>query len=95
MTAAFWFQDEERDWELVVVSPDVEEKGTNKLYTTIALMLRRLAGDPDTPLEFPLSRVRLVSPSSLLYREVKRHAGRVGGPAREGPALDSYICKMA
>jgi hypothetical protein len=94
ITAAFWFQDEEEDWKLVVVSSDVEEKGPNKLYTMIALMLKELAIDTNAPLQFPFDRIILVNPHSLLYRRVKQNADPVGGPVREGPALDSYIYKM-
>ncbi len=94
MTAAFWFHKDEEDWKLFVVSPDVEEQGPTKLYTMIALMLRNLAIDPDRPLQFPLDRISLASPSSLIYRTVRRHSGMMYGPVREGFAMDSYIYKM-
>jgi hypothetical protein len=94
IVAAFWFQDEEEDWKLIAVSPDVEEKGPTALYTMIAMMLKDLSVDPNRPLQFPLDRITLVSPYSLLYKMVKQRTGPVGGPVREGYALDSYIYKM-
>jgi hypothetical protein len=94
ITAAFWLHEDEEDWKLVVVSPDVEEKGPNKLYTMIASMLKNLSSDSQKPLEFPLDRIRLASPYSLDYKMVKQHAGPVGGPVREGSVLDAYIYKL-
>jgi hypothetical protein len=82
------------DWKLVVVSPEVEEKGTNRLYTMTALMLKELSADPDKPLQFPLDRIQLVGPNTLLYRSVRDHSGIRYGPVREGYAMDSYIYKM-
>ncbi len=95
MTAAFWFRDEDDDWELVVVSPEVMEKGTNKVYTMVALMLKELSADPCKPLQFPLDRIRVVGPNTLLYQTVRDHSGLRYGPVREGYAMDSYIYKMA
>lgn len=95
MTAAFWFHEDEEDWKLVVVSPDVEEKGPKSLYTMIALRLRDLSMDPDRPLQFPLDRIRLVSPHSLLYKSVRDHSSLRFGPVREGHSRDAYIYKMA
>lgn len=95
MTAAFWFHEDEEDWKLVVVSPDVEEKGPKSLYTTIALRLRDLSMDRDKPLQFPLDRIRLVSPQSLLYKSVRDHSGLRFGRVREGHARDAYIYKMS
>jgi len=94
MTAAFWFHEDEEDWKLVVVSPDVEEKGTNALYTMIAAMLKSLATDPERPLQFPLKRIKLASLNGLLHQTVRRHSGLIYGPVREGYAMDSYIYKM-
>jgi hypothetical protein len=93
-TAAFWFHKDEEDWKLFVVSPDVEEQGPTKLYTMIARMLKDLSSDPDGPLQFPLDRISLASPSSLIYQTVRRHSGLFFGPVREGYAMDSYIYKM-
>jgi hypothetical protein len=95
MTAAFWFHEDEEDWKLIVVSPDVEEKGTNSLYTMILGMLKDLSVDPDRPLQFPFDRIRLMSPQSLLYKRVRDHSGLRFGPVREGHARDAYIYKMA
>ena len=95
MTAAFWFHEDEEDWKLVVASTDVDEQGPTKLYTMIALMLKDLSRDPEIPLQFPLSRIKLVSPQSLLYKRVRDHSGLRFGPGREGRAMDSYIYKMS
>jgi hypothetical protein len=95
ITAAFWFHYEDEDeWRFVVVTPDVEEKGPTALYTMFAAMLNDLSADNRSPLQFPLDRIRPVSPHSLVYKTVKQHAGPVGGPVREGPVLDAYIYKM-
>lgn len=67
------------------------------MYKTILVatdMLKDFSIDPKTPLQFSLDQIKLVSPHSLIYKRVKQHAGPVGGPVREGPALDSYIFKM-
>jgi hypothetical protein len=94
--AAFWYHyEDEDDWKLVVVSPDFEDRGPNALYTTISQMLSELSSDTDRPLQFPLDRVLLVSPHSLLYKMVRDHSGLRYGPVREGAALDSYIYKMS
>ncbi len=93
-TAAFWFHEDDEDWKLVVVTPKVEEKGRTALYEMLGVMLKNLSLDPEAPLQFSLDQIKLVSPHSLLYKQVKQYAGPVGGPVREGPALDSYIYKM-
>jgi hypothetical protein len=92
--AAFWFHSEEEDrWKLVIVSPDLEEQGPIRLYTMVRTMLSNLASDP-AGVKFPFGQIMLVSPNSLLYKSVKQRTGPVGGPIREGPALDAYIYKM-
>lgn len=96
ITAAFWFHFEDEDqWKLVVVSPDVAEKGPKVLYTLLSMVLHDLASDPKAPLEFPLDRIMLVSPYSLLYKMVRQRTGLRVGPAREGLTLDAYIYKMS
>lgn len=95
ITAAFWYHyEDEDDWKLVVVSPDVEDKGPKALYTMISHMLSELSSDAKRPLQFPLDRITLVSPYSLLYKMVRDYSGLRYGPVREGPALDSYIYTM-
>jgi hypothetical protein len=93
ITAAFWFHYED-DWKLVVVSPDVSEKGPRSLYTMISKLLHGLAKDPQKSLQFPLDRIMLVSPYSLLYKMVKQRIGASVGPTREGLTSDAYIYKM-
>lgn len=96
VTAAFWYHIEDEDpWKLVIVSPDVTEKGPKALYMTLSMLLYDLANDPGWPLEFPLDRIMLVSPYSLLYKMVKQRTGLRIGPTREGLSLDAYIYKMA
>lgn len=95
VTAAFWFHfDEEDQWKLVIVSPDVSDKGPKALYTKLSMLLYDLANDLP-PLEFPLERIMLVSPDSLLYKTVKQRTGLRVGAVREGLTLDAYIYKMA
>jgi hypothetical protein len=94
ITAGFWFHEDEEDWKLIVVSPEVEEKGTNKIYTMVVLMLKELAVAPENPLKFPLNRIKVVGPNTLLYKTVRDHSSIRYGPVREGPAFDSYIYKM-
>jgi hypothetical protein len=97
ITAAFWFHyDEQERWKLVVVSPDVSEKGPRALYTGILALLRDLQNDPQTPLQFSFDDITLVSPASLLYKRVKQGSGLHVGPVPEGPSSqDAYIYKMA
>lgn len=98
VTAAFWFHSEEEGrWKLVIVSPDVSDKGPRLLYTMIQTMLSELAKDPKDPVEFALDQIMLVSPFSLLYKRVKQGAGLrvvVGGPLREGLNEDAYVYQM-
>jgi hypothetical protein len=94
IAAAFWFHSEEEGrWKLVVVSPDVDVQGPIRLYTMIQAMLSDSASDP-AGVKFPFGQIMVVSPNSMLYKAVKQRTGPVGGPIREGPALDSYIYKM-
>ena len=93
--AAFWYHSEDDDrWELVIVSPDVADKGPLKLYTTLWKFLDDLAHDPQIPFEFPREDLKIVSPDSLLYKMVKQRSALRLGPVPEGPVLDAYIYKM-
>jgi hypothetical protein len=56
-------------------------------------MLSDLASDP-AGVKFPFGQIMVDSPNSLLYKTVKQRSGPVGGPVREGRALDAYIYKM-
>jgi hypothetical protein len=86
VTAAFWlYLEEEDDWKLVIVSPDVAEKGPFNLYTNIAALLNELSIDPRKPVQMPFARVTLLSPNSLLYQRVKQFSG----------LLDAHVYKMA
>ena len=95
VTAAFWSQSEdEDDWSLVVVSPDVPEKGPTTVYKELLAVLKDLDIKPPGPLHSWWDRIKIISPSSLIYRTLKQQAGPMGGPVREGAALDAYIYKM-
>ena len=85
ITAAFWLYEEEEDeWKLVVVSPDVVTKGPISLYTEIAVLLNNLSVDPQKPIQMPLTTINLVSPNSLLYERVKQFSR----------LLDTHIYKL-
>jgi hypothetical protein len=95
IAAAFWLHSEERDeWELVIVSPDVAEKGSTQVYKEHFATLHNMQTELPRPLNFWWDRIKIVSPSSLSYETVKHHSGLRCGPVREGPALDAYIYKM-
>ena len=70
------------------------KKDQRKSYKKLFAPLHNLQTDLPRPLNFWWDRIRIISPSSLVYQELKQHAGPVGGPVREGPALDAYIYKM-
>lgn len=98
ITAAFWFHFEDEDrWKLIVVSPDVSDKGPKSLYTQLSMLLYDLANDPFKPLQFPLERIMLVTPSSLVYKNVKQGTGfsTTTGPIRQALAEDAYIYRMS
>jgi hypothetical protein len=86
VTAALWlYLEEEDEPKLVIVSPDVAEKGPIDLYTRIAVLLNNLSIDPHKPVQMPLTSITLVSPNSLLYDRIK-HFGRT---------MDSHVYKMS
>ncbi len=86
ITAAFWYcEDEDSEWKLVIVSPDVAEKGSSQLYQRIAVLLNDLSVDLQKPVIMPLSTIRLTTPRSLLYERVRRFSD----------ALDTYVYKMS
>ena len=91
IAAAFWFHFDEEDWKLVVVSPDVPEKGPRALYSEILPILKNFEHDPQAPMQFPFNRVKLESPNTWFYKRVRQQNG---ARAREGEGLDSYIYKM-
>jgi hypothetical protein len=94
VTAAFWSHSEDDDeWQLVIVSPDVAERGPTQVYKMLLVLLNNLNAEAGRTI-VPLDRVMIISPSSLVYKTMKQRSGPVGGPVREGPALDAYIYKM-
>lgn len=95
MTAAFWFHPEDEDeWNLVIISPDVEEKGPRRVYEDVRDLLMNMKTNTPRPERFWWDRIKIIGPSTLIYRRVKQHSGLRFGPVREGPALDAYIYKM-
>jgi hypothetical protein len=95
ITAAFWWnKEDEDDWYLVVVSPDVAEKGPTQVYRQAFELLNNGDVDPPEPFDSWWGRVKIISPVTLIYRNLKQRAGTGDGPVRPGWALDSYIYKM-
>jgi hypothetical protein len=96
VTAAFWSpSDDHDDWHLVVVSPDVADKGAPPVYKEAFATLSNLDLEPPKPLNFWWDRVKIISPVSLIYRNLKQRAGTGDKPVRPGWALDAYIYKMS
>lgn len=95
VTAAFWSNSEEDDdWHLVVVSPDVAEKGSTYVYKQAFAPLHSLDTGSPRPLNFWWDRIKILSPSSLIYEMLKQRAGTGDRPVRPGWAFDAYIYKM-
>jgi hypothetical protein len=95
VTAAFWSNSEdEDDWHVVVVSPDVAEKGPTVVYKQAFEPLHNLDAGRSRPINFWWDRTKIISPSTLIYRNLKHRAGTGDKPVREGWALDSYIYKL-
>jgi hypothetical protein len=95
VTAAFWSQSEdEDDWSLVVVSPDVPEKGPTTVYKELLAVLKDLDIKPPGPLHSWWNLIKIISPASLIYQRAKQYSGSRFGPVKEHPALDAYIYKM-
>lgn len=96
VSAAFWHPSEdEDDWRLIVVSPDVAEKGSTDVYRNAFDLLKNLNVEPPEPFDSWWGRVKIISPGSLVHRNLKQRAGTGDGPVRPGWALDSYIYKMS
>jgi hypothetical protein len=92
ITAAFWFHPEEEDrWQLIIVSPDVSDKGPRQLYTTLWKLLDDFSNDPQNPFKFPLDDIKVIGPYSLLYKMVKERSGAV---PKDYSLEDAYIYKM-
>ena len=85
VTAAFWlYVEEEDEWKLFIVSPDVATVGPNRIYTEIAALLDKFLADPQKPVQMSFSSIKLLSPQTLLYERVKQFSG----------LLDTYIYKL-
>jgi hypothetical protein len=93
ITAAFWWnKEDDDDWYLVVVSPEVAEKGATEVYRHAFELLKNGHVDPPEPFDSWWGRVKIISPVSLIYRRLKERVGT--GAVRPGWALDSYIYRM-
>jgi hypothetical protein len=94
ITAAFWFYfKEEAQWRLTIVSPEVATRGPRFVYTMLSFLLYGLAHDPSNPVEISLDQIRALSPSSLLYEQVKLGRGLIiaRGPIRDLIGEDAYV----
>lgn len=95
VSAAFWWnKEDEDDWYLVVVSPDVAEKGASQVYGRAFDLLHSKDVEPPEPFDSWWGRVKIISPASLIYRRLKERAGTADRPFRPGWAQDSYMYKM-
>jgi hypothetical protein len=95
VSAAFWHPSEdEEDWHLIVVSPDVAERGATEVYRQAFEPLKNLDEETPPSLDSWWGRVKIISPVTLVYRNLKQRAGTGDKPVRPGWALDSYIYKM-
>ena len=67
IAAAFWWnKEDEDDWYLVVVSPDVAEKGPTQVYRQAFELLNNGDVEPPEPLDSWWGRVKIISPASLI-----------------------------
>jgi len=95
ITAAFWHNsDDEDDWHLIIISPDVSEKGPREVYKQAFGPLHSRGKEPGRPENFWWDRVKILSPVSLIYRNLKERAGTSHGHVRRGWAFGAYIYKM-
>jgi hypothetical protein len=95
ITAAFWWnKEDEDDWYLVVVSPEVAEKGATQVYRQAFELLKNGDVAPPEPFDSWWGRVKIISPVTLIYRNLMQRAGTGHRPVRPGWALDSYIYKL-
>jgi hypothetical protein len=79
ITAAFWFYREEDDeWKLMVVSPDVEARGPINLYTRIDVLLNGVATDFNRPLVMPLSRISVTNTPLSRHQPHRPRLSRAG-----------------
>jgi hypothetical protein len=86
ITAAFWFYREEDDeWKLVIVTPEIASKGPINLYSKVAVLLNDLSVDAHSPVVMPLSRITLTTQSSPSYQRIKEFGDAMG---------DAHIYKM-
>ena len=91
--AAFWSPSEEQDnWKLVVVSPDVAEKGPTQVYKQAFASLHNVYTDARRPDNFWWDRIKIISPSRLIYHRLKRLAGTGERPVDHGVGLGNRRC---
>src|SRR6202044_721967 len=58
-------------------------------------LLKNLNVEPPEPFDSWWGRVKIISPASLVYRNLKQRTGTGDKPERRGWALDSYIYRMS
>jgi hypothetical protein len=76
IAAAFWSnKEDEEDWYLVVVSPEVAEKGATTVYKQAYELLHTLDVEPPEPFDSWWGRVKIISAVSLVYGNLKQRAG--------------------
>ena len=86
ISAAFWFYREEDDeWKLVIVTPELVNQGPINLYTKIAVILNNLSVDAPDPVQMSLSTVTLTNQHSPTYQRVKQFGEAFG---------DAHIYKL-
>jgi hypothetical protein len=94
ITAAFWHNsDDEDDWHLIVVSPDVSEKGPREVYKQAFGLLH--GKEPGRPENFWWDRVKIIGSTRLIYRTLRQRAGASDHPVRPGWVWGNYVYKMA
>src|SRR5579863_4096514 len=90
ITAAFWSpSDDEDDWHLVAVSSDVAERGGTEVYKQAHATLDHLKIGSPRSHNFWWDRIKIISPSILIYLRLKDRAGTDDSPLRPGWALGS------
>ena len=95
ITAAFWSPSEDQDdWFLVAVSSDVPERGGTEVYKQAHAVLDNLEIGSARSHRSWWDRIKILSPSTLIYRRLKQRAGTGDRPVRPGWELDSYIYKL-
>ena len=74
IAAAFWeYEEAINEWYLIIVSPDVGLRGPRATNAELDAAALKLKNDELHPVNFPMDRIYLLSPSDHRYKEM-RHA---------------------